>query len=46
MVEVLDLVWTTDPSNSSAIGNGEEALETSENMGGALQRPMAQKFNG
>ena len=33
---VLDLVWTTDPSNSSAVGNGEEAFETGENMGGAV----------
>ena len=32
---VLDLVWTTDPSNSSAVGNGE-AFETGENMGGAV----------
>ena len=41
---VLDLVWTTDPGNSSAIGNGEEAFETGENMGGAVQWPVAQKF--
>ena len=27
---VLDLVWT------SAVGNGEEAFETNENMGGAV----------
>ena len=33
---VLDLVWTTDPGNSSAVGNGEEAFETGENMGGAV----------
>ena len=33
---VLDLVWTTDPGNSSAVGNGEEAFETAENMGGAI----------
>ena len=25
---VLDLIWTTDPGNSSAVGNGEEAFET------------------
>ena len=36
----LDLVWTTDPGNSSAIGNGEEAFETGENMGGAVQWPV------
>ena len=28
-----DLVWTTDPVNSSAVGNGEEAFETGENIG-------------
>ena len=33
---ILDLVWTTDPGNSSAVGNGEEAFETGENMGGAV----------
>ena len=33
---VLDLVWTTDPGNWSAVGNGEEAFETGENMGGAV----------
>ena len=33
---VLDLVWTTDPGNTSAVGNGEEAFETGENMGGAV----------
>ena len=33
---VLDLVWTTDPGNSSAVGNGEEAFEAGENMGGAV----------
>ena len=33
---VLDLVWTTDHGNSSAVGNGEEAFETGENMGGAV----------
>ena len=33
---VLDLVWTTDLGNSSAVGNGEEAFETGENMGGAV----------
>ena len=42
---VLDLVWTTDPGNSSAVGNGEEAFETGENMGGAVQRSVAQKFD-
>ena len=41
---VLDLVWTTDPGNSSAVGNGEEALETGENMGGAVQRSVAQSL--
>ena len=30
---VLDLVWTTDPGNSSAVGNGEEAFETGEKYG-------------
>ena len=25
---VLDLVWTTDPSNSSAVANSEETFET------------------
>ena len=38
---VLDLVWTTGPGNSSAVGNGEEAFEMGENMGGAV----AQDFN-
>ena len=33
---VLDLVWTTDPGNSSAVRNGKEAFETDENMGGAI----------
>ena len=33
---VLDLVWTTDHGNSSAVGNGEEAFETGENMGDAV----------
>ena len=42
---VLDLVWTTDPGNSSAVGNGEEALETGENMGGAVYRSVAQDFD-
>ena len=42
---VLDLVWTTDPGNSFVVGNGEEVLETGENMGGAVQRPMTQNFN-
>ena len=32
---VLDLVWTTDLGNWSAIGNGEEAFEMGENMDGA-----------
>ena len=34
---VLDLVWTTDSGKSSAVGNGEEAFETGENMGGAVK---------
>ena len=42
---VLDLVWTTDSGNSSTVGNGEEALETGENMGGAVERFVAHKFN-
>ena len=33
---VPDLVWTTDPSNSSAVRNGEEAFEAGENMGDAV----------
>ena len=32
----LDLVWTADPGNSSAVGNGEEACKTGVNMGGAV----------
>ena len=32
----LDLVWTTDPGNLSAVGNGEEVFETDENMGGPV----------
>ena len=42
---VLDLVWATDPSNSSAVGNGEEAFETGENMGGAVKGSVAQKLD-
>ena len=42
---VLDLVWTTDPGNSFVVKNGEEALETGENMGSTVQRSVAQKFN-
>ena len=42
---VLDLVWTTDPGNRSAVRNGEEAFKTGENMGGAVQWSVAQKFN-
>ena len=42
---VLDLVWTTDLGNWSAIGNGEEAFEMGENMDGAVQWSVAQKFN-
>ena len=30
--------WTTDPGNSPVIGSGEEAFETGENMGGAVQK--------
>ena len=33
---VLDLVWTTDLADSSAVGNGEEAFVMGENMGGAV----------
>ena len=33
---VFDLVWTTDPGNSSAVRNGEEAFETGENVGNAV----------
>ena len=39
------LIWFEHPGNSSAVGNGEEALETDENMDGALQRSVAQKFD-
>ena len=41
---VLDLVWTTDPDNSSAIKNGEEAFKMGENMGGTVQRSIAQRM--
>ena len=36
LMVALDLVWTTDPGNSSVVGNGEEAFKTGENMGGAV----------
>ena len=32
----LILFGQQDPGNSSAVGNGEEAFETGENMGGAV----------
>ena len=43
---VLDLVWTTDPGHSSAVGNGEdqEAFETGENMGGAVLTVRSSRF--
>ena len=40
---VLDLIWTTDPGNWSAIRNGEKA---GEHMGGAVQWSVAQMFKG
>ena len=42
---VLDLVWTTDPGNSSAVGKGEEAFKTGENMGGAVKYGLFIKFD-
>ena len=42
---VLDLVWTTDPGKSSAIGNGEKAFKTGENKGGDVQWSEAQRFD-
>ena len=43
---VLDLAWAIiDPDNPSAVRNGEEAFKTGENMGGAGQWSVAQKFN-
>ena len=42
---VLDLVETTDPGNSSAVGNGEEAFETGENMGDAVWQSVAQELD-
>ena len=41
----LDLVWTTDPVNPSAVRNGEEAFKTGENMGCAFQWFVAQNFS-
>ena len=34
MVFDLDLVWITDPGNSSAFGNDDEEFNTGENMDG------------
>ena len=42
---VLDLVWTTDPCNTSAVRNGRETVRTRENMGGAVKCSVAQKFD-
>ena len=33
---VFDFVWVADPSNPSAVRNGEEAVKTGENMGGTV----------
>ena len=35
----------TDPSNSSAVGNGEEACGKGENMGRTVSRSVAQDFD-
>ena len=40
---VLDFVWTTDHGNSSAVGNGEEAFETGENMGALFNGPYLKR---
>ena len=42
---VLDLVWATYPVIPSAVRNGEEAVKTGENMGGAVEWSTAQKFD-
>ena len=41
----LELVWTIDHGNSYAVGNGEEAFVTGANMGGAVERSVAQKLD-
>ena len=40
---VLDLVWAPDPGNPSTVRNGEEAVKTGENMGGAVEWSVVQK---
>ena len=40
-----DLVWTTHPINFSSIKNGDEGFKTGENMGGAVQWFVAEKFD-
>ena len=42
---VLDLVWATDFDNASVVRNGEEAFKRGENIGGAVQWSVAQKFD-
>ena len=37
--------WFSEPDNSSAIRNCEETFKTGENMGGAVQLSVAQKFD-
>ena len=40
---VLDLVQTTDCSNSSTVGNVEEAFETDDNIDGTVQLVLGSK---